>query len=157
MAATKSRSTCSASPLRSRPWSTKTQVSRSPIARCTSAAATAESTPPDSPQIARPVADLLADRVDLLLDDVDHRPGLPAARDVVQEVLEDVLAVLGVHHLGVPLDAGEPAVEVLERGDRGGLGGGEHVEARGCLRDRVAVAHPDAVLASVRRRAACRG
>ena len=52
VAATKSRSTCSASPLRSSPWSTNTQVSRSPIARCTSAAATAESTPPESPQIA---------------------------------------------------------------------------------------------------------
>ena len=53
VAATKSRSTCSASPLRSRPWSTNTQVSRSPIARCTRAAATAESTPPESPQMAR--------------------------------------------------------------------------------------------------------
>ena len=53
VAATKSRSTCSASPSRSSPWSTKTQVSWSPIARCTSAAATAESTPPDSPQITR--------------------------------------------------------------------------------------------------------
>jgi hypothetical protein len=51
--ATKSCSTCSASPLRSRPWSTKTQVSWSPTARCTSAAATAESTPPDSPQTTR--------------------------------------------------------------------------------------------------------
>ena len=51
VAATKSRSTCSASPLRSRPWSTKTQVSWLPTACCTSAAATAESTPPDSPQI----------------------------------------------------------------------------------------------------------
>ena len=46
--------TCSASFLRSRPWSTNTQVSRSPIARCTISAATDESTPPDSPQIARP-------------------------------------------------------------------------------------------------------
>ena len=54
VAATKSCSTCSASPLRSSPWSTNTQVSRSPMARCTRAAATAESTPPDSPQIARP-------------------------------------------------------------------------------------------------------
>ena len=49
MAATKS-STCSASPSRSSPWSTKTQVSWSPTARWTSAAATEESTPPDSPQ-----------------------------------------------------------------------------------------------------------
>ena len=88
------------------------------MARCTSAAATAESTPPDSPQIARPVADLGADLLDLLLDDVDHRPGRPAAGDVEQEVLEHLLAVLGVQHLGVPLHAGEPAVEVLEGGDR---------------------------------------
>ncbi len=55
VAATKSVSTCSASPARSSPWSTNTQVSWSPIARCTSAAATAESTPPDSPQITRDV------------------------------------------------------------------------------------------------------
>ena len=53
VAATKSFSTCSASPARSSPWSTKTQVSWSPTARCTSAAATAESTPPDRPQITR--------------------------------------------------------------------------------------------------------
>ena len=50
----KSRSTCSVSPLRIIPWSTYTQVSRSPMARCTMAAATAESTPPESAQIARP-------------------------------------------------------------------------------------------------------
>ena len=43
------------------------------------------------------VADLLADPRDLLLDDVDHRPGRPAAGDVEQEVLEHLLAVLGVH------------------------------------------------------------
>ena len=42
-------------------------------ARWTSAAATAESTPPDSPQIARP-ADLVPDPPRLLLDDVQHRP-----------------------------------------------------------------------------------
>jgi hypothetical protein len=39
--------------LRSNPWSTNTQVSCSPTARWTRAAATAESTPPESPQIAR--------------------------------------------------------------------------------------------------------
>ena len=51
--ATKSVSTCSASPLRRSPWSTNTQVSWSPTARCTRAAATAESTPPDRPQTTR--------------------------------------------------------------------------------------------------------
>jgi hypothetical protein len=36
-----------------KPWSTKMQVSWSPMASCSSTAVTAESTPPDSPQITR--------------------------------------------------------------------------------------------------------
>ena len=91
------------------------------------------------------VADLGADRLDLLLDDVDHRPGRPAAGDVEQEVLEHLLAVLGVQHLGVPLHAGQAAVDVLERRDRGGRGRGEHVEAVRRGGHRVAVGHPDGV------------
>ena len=51
MCARNVRSTCSRSCRRSRPVSTKMQVSWSPIALCTSAAATDESTPPDRPQI----------------------------------------------------------------------------------------------------------
>ena len=47
--------TCSPSPWRMSPVSTNTHVSCGPMALCTSAAATAESTPPESPQIARPV------------------------------------------------------------------------------------------------------
>ena len=50
----KASTTCSASFSRISPWSTKTQVSRSPTARWTSSAATEESTPPESPQITRP-------------------------------------------------------------------------------------------------------
>ena len=46
--------TCSPSSLRIRPWSTNTHVSWSPTARCTSSAATEESTPPESPQITLP-------------------------------------------------------------------------------------------------------
>ena len=38
--------------------------------------------------------------------------------DVVEEVLEHLLAVRRVHDLGVELDAVEPALAVLERGDR---------------------------------------
>ncbi|CAM5739220.1 hypothetical protein SHIRM173S_12174 [Streptomyces hirsutus] len=53
VAATKSFSTCSVSPLRIRPWSTYTQVSWDPMAFWTRAAATAESTPPERPQMAR--------------------------------------------------------------------------------------------------------
>ncbi len=90
--------------------------------------------------------DLLAHALDLLLGDVEHRPGLAAARDVVQEVLEDLLAVLGVQHLGVPLHAREAAVDVLEGGDRRDVGRGEDGEARRRLRDRVTVRHPHLVL-----------
>ena len=116
------------------------------MARCTIAAATAESTPPDSAQMARPrLADLLADPLDLLVDDVDHRPGLAAAGDLVQEVLEHLLAVLGVQHLGVPLDPGEAAPGVLEGGDRGDRRRGEDGEALGRRGHRVAVRHPDVV------------
>ena len=92
------------------------------------------------------VADLLAHPLDLLLGDVEHRPGLAAAGDLVEEVLEHLLAVLGVQHLGVPLHAGEAAVDVLERGDRGDVGRGQDGEALGRLRDRVAVRHPHLVL-----------
>ena len=50
----KASTTCSASFIRIRPWSTKTQVSFSPTALWTSSAATEESTPPERPQITRP-------------------------------------------------------------------------------------------------------
>jgi hypothetical protein len=46
--------TFSASASRSRPWSTKTQVSCSSIASRINTAVTAESTPPESPQITLP-------------------------------------------------------------------------------------------------------
>ncbi len=66
--------TCSPSPCRIRPVSTKTQVSWGPMALCTSAAATAESTPPDSPQITRPSPTWRADGVDRvsMIDAIVH-------------------------------------------------------------------------------------
>ncbi len=50
----KTSSTCSRSPCRSTPLSTKMQRSRSPMARWTSRAATAESTPPERAQMTWP-------------------------------------------------------------------------------------------------------
>ena len=50
----KAATTWSPSFLRIRPWSTKTHVSWSPTALCTSSAATDESTPPERPQMTRP-------------------------------------------------------------------------------------------------------
>ena len=99
--------TCSASPLRSSPWSTKTHVSWSPTARCTSSAATAESTPPESAQSTRSRADLRADALDLLLDHRGGRPDRRDAGDLVEEVLQHLLAVRRVHDLGVELHAVE--------------------------------------------------
>mgnify|MGYP000963315089 CR=1 FL=1 len=58
--------------------------------------------------------DLRTDALDLLLNDVDHRPGLAAPRNGVQEVFENLLAVLGVKHFGVPLHASEFALDMLE-------------------------------------------
>ena len=88
------------------------------------------------------VADLLADELDLLLDDVGARPRLGAAGDVDQEVLEHRLPVLAVHDLRVPLDAGEPALDVLERGHRGARRPGVDGEPVGRRDDLVAVRHP---------------
>ena len=92
------------------------------------------------------VADLRADPLDLLLDDVGHRPGRLEPGDVEQEVLEHRLAVRGVPHLGVELHPGELAVDVLERGHRRtGRGRGDGEPGRR-LRDGVPVAHPDVLL-----------
>ena len=88
------------------------------------------------------VTDLLADQLDLLLDDVAAGPGLATARDVDEERLEDPLTVLAVQHLGVPLHAGEPAPGVLECSDGGTRGVGVDDEALGRRHDLVAVRHP---------------
>ena len=57
-------------------------------------------------------ADLGADPLDLLLDHRRGRPGGRSAGDAVEEVLEQVLAVRRVAHLGVELDAVEAALSL---------------------------------------------
>ena len=89
------------------------------------------------------VAHLRSDRVDGLGDHVRRSPVGGEAGDVEQEVLEDLLPVLRVQHLGVPLHASELARQVLEGGHRGASRARQDVEALGCARDGVAVAHPD--------------
>ena len=144
--ATKSRSTCSASPARSSPWSTKMHVSWSPTARCTMAAATAESTPPERPQMtcASPTCARIARH--LLLDHVGAGPVGAEARDAVQEVLDGGLTKRRVLDLWVPLHAAHATLDVLERGDGRHVRGGEHREALGRRQHRVAVAHPHLLL-----------
>ncbi len=62
------------------------------------------------------VADLRADRRDLLVDDLLLGPGRLDAGDVVQEPAQHLLPVRGVPDLGVELHAGPAAGQVLERG-----------------------------------------
>ena len=121
-------------------------MSWSPTALCTSSAATDESTPPERAQSTRCVPDLGADALDLLLDHGRGRPRGRDARDAVEEVLEDVLAVRRVHDLGVELDAVEPALRGFERGDRRRRRRARDRSALGRRGDRVAVAHPRGLL-----------
>ena len=132
----KASTTCSASFSRIRPWSTKTQVSRSPTARCTSSAATEESTPPERPQITRPSPTWAWTLRDLLGDHRLRRPLLLAAGDVAQEAGEDLGPVGRVDDLGVELDAVEAAVGHLAGGDRRAGAGGERGEALAAARRR---------------------
>ncbi len=89
-----------------------------------------------------PVADLLADALDELLDDVVRGPLGVQARAVVEEPAQHLLPVGGVADLGVVLDAVEPPVRVLDDRARGGVGGRDDAEAGGRLDDGVPVRHP---------------
>ena len=128
------------------------------MARCTSAAATAESTPPDSPQIARLSPTWARICCDLLVDDVGHRPGRAGSRRCrSRKWLSTCLAVLGVQHLGVELHAGEPRGRG-PRTPRPGVAAGR----RRARRSRRAPRRPrrrgtsTPCAAAARRRAACR-
>ena len=75
-----------------------------------------------------------------MIDAVVHDGRDPG--DVVQELLEDPLPVLGVQHLGVELHPGEAALDVLERRHRRAGRRRGDVEPRRRRRHRVAVRHP---------------
>ena len=142
--------TSSASPARSRPWSTKMQVSWSPIASWISTAATEESTPPDRPQITRPsptcarMRAICAARNPAMV----QSPEQPAI--VVGEVAQQLRAVRRVHHLGMELHAVEAAAVVGDGGEGRALAGGHHAEAGRQAGHPVAMAHPH-LLARARR------
>ena len=98
----------SRSPARSRPVSTKTHLSRSPIARWISAAATDESTPPDKPISTRSSrADAGANLGELGLDEARHRPVAGLAADLEHEVAQHLRAARRMHDLGMELDAAQ--------------------------------------------------
>ena len=98
-------------------------VSWWPTARCTSAAATDESTPPDSAQMHPAVADLrrgCAATCSSMTDDIVHVGG--HAGPLVEEAAQHAHAVGRVDDLGVELHAVDAPGVVLEHGDRGVVG-----------------------------------
>ena len=91
--------------------------------------------------------DLRAHPLDLLLDHRGGRPRRRGARDLVEEVLQQVLAVRRVHDLRVELHPVELAPRLLERCDgcRGRLS--DDTRTLGRCGDGVAVRHPHRLLA----------
>ena len=116
------------------------------MARCTSAAATDESTPPDSAQTARgrrrPAARIRA-TCSSMTDAIVHVGR--AAGALVQEPPQHAHAVRRVDDLGMELHAVDAPRVVLEHRDRrvGGRRRGDEPGGRGG--DRVEVAHPHVV------------
>ena len=122
------------------------QVSWSPIASWISTAATALSTPPDSPQMTRPLptwARILRRPRSSGNAPCVQSPGRPAMRRTKLPI--SALAARRVHHLGVELHGVELALLVGDGRERRALRHADHLEARRQPRDAVAVAHPHRV------------
>src|SRR5690606_8235692 len=88
-------------------------------------------------------ADLRADALDLLVSDVVSGPVALQACTVVQEVLQDILAVLAVLDLWVPLHAVQALGLIGESGNWSAGGGCQYFKAFWGLGDGIAVAHPN--------------
>jgi hypothetical protein len=91
-------------------------------------------------------ADLLADVGDGLRDKVLRRPILFRAADADEEVADHVHTALGVENLRVKLDAVEPALLVLNSGERRVIRHRRRDETGGQFLKLVAVGIPDAEL-----------
>ena len=101
------------------------------MARWISAAATEESTPPESPRITSSSPTCSRMRAIASDDVVGHVPVAGAAADVVDEAPEDRRALHRVRDLGMELHRVEAARFVGHGGDRAGVGRGHELEAGG--------------------------
>ena len=136
--------TCAASSSRSRPLSTKMQVSRSPIALCSSTAATVESTPPDKPADDAAVADRARESAPTLSSTNDAIVQSPRQPQTSNAKLRRICSPLfGVRDLRMEQQPVEPPAGVLHRRDRRVGRRGDDLEAGRRRRDEVAVAGPD--------------
>jgi hypothetical protein len=89
-----------------------------------------------------PIADLLAHLLDERVGDVRRRPCRVDTGEFVQESVEYLLAVRGVHHLWVVLHTCQSLGPILERRDGRTRAGCDNVEPLRRGGDGVAVAHP---------------
>ena len=105
-------------------------------------AATAESTPPDSPQTTRPSSTCSRMRATSASRNCGHAPVAGAAGDLADEIGDQRRALRRVHHLGVELHAVEPARIVGDGRERRAGRDADRAEARRQLGHPVAVAHP---------------
>lgn len=87
-------------------------------------------------------ADALLQGLDVVLHEGVHLPVAGAAADIVHEVVQHLLALSGVEHLGVELNGVQPLFLVLSCGHRAVDGVGSDFEAGRGLLDIVVVAHP---------------
>ena len=126
----KTEQTSSFSFLRSRPWSTNTQVSCLPMALASMAASTEESTPPDRAQSTLPLPMRSRRACDVVLHKGVHLPVAGAAADVVHKVAQHLLALSGVEHLRVELDGVQALFLVFRSGHRAVDGVGRDLEVR---------------------------
>ena len=130
---------------RIRPWSTKTQVSWSPIASWISTAATAEFDAAGKAADHPALADLGADRLARLGAERRHRPVALQPRDLVDEIADQPRAVGRVHDFGMEHQAVIAARLVGDQRVGRVLRSRDAREARRQAGDAVAMAHPDDV------------
>ena len=88
------------------------------------------------------IADLLPALGHSLLQIGRHGPLRPEAADLIQKVLQNLAAILGMHHLRVELHAVELLFQALDRRMAAALGGGDDLEAGGQVLHLHPVAHP---------------
>ena len=96
-----------------------------------------------------PRADLLADALDGILDDVAGGPQPRTPADLPHEPLEHHRPLAGVGHLGMELDAEAPSALVDHRRVRRVLAGADGAVAGRQFLDTVTVTHPDVQLARI--------
>ena len=88
------------------------------------------------------IADLLPALGHRLLQIGRHGPLRLEAADLIQEILQDLPAILGVHHLRMELHAVEPLLPALDRRVAAALGGGNDLEPGSQTIHLYPVAHP---------------